>query len=137
MCLQEGTSNYFKGLMLLLCYLIISASFFVHIDPEAIRELLPTFPMRWSNDNVKKSLNSYFELWLFIFPLFFNLRLPAFTCFGILIITLMCVFFCQVIWCETCLFSRDKPTTMEESAQTFWSRTCQIEGREYFMKLIC
>ncbi|XP_042463673.1 vacuolar cation/proton exchanger 2-like isoform X3 [Zingiber officinale] len=31
--LQEGTSNYFKGLMLILCYLIIAASFFVHIDP--------------------------------------------------------------------------------------------------------
>lgn len=25
--------------MLLLCYLIVAASFFVHIDPEAIREL--------------------------------------------------------------------------------------------------
>ncbi|KAL6999805.1 Vacuolar cation/proton exchanger 5 [Sarracenia purpurea var. burkii] len=34
--LQEGTSNYFKGLMLLLCYLIVAASFFVHIDPESI-----------------------------------------------------------------------------------------------------
>ncbi|XP_052177320.1 vacuolar cation/proton exchanger 3-like isoform X2 [Diospyros lotus] len=33
--LQEGTSNYFKGLMLLLCYLIVSASFFVHVDPES------------------------------------------------------------------------------------------------------
>lgn len=30
--LQEGTSNYFKGLMLMLCYLIVSASFFVHTD---------------------------------------------------------------------------------------------------------
>jgi Ca2+:H+ antiporter len=30
--LQDGTSNYFKGLMLILCYLIVSASFFVHID---------------------------------------------------------------------------------------------------------
>nr|GMD92593.1 vacuolar cation/proton exchanger 3-like isoform X2 [Ipomoea batatas] len=36
--LQEGTSNYFKGLMLLLCYLIVAASFFVHIDPETIRD---------------------------------------------------------------------------------------------------
>ncbi|KAM3696002.1 hypothetical protein ACJW31_06G004800 [Castanea mollissima] len=25
--LQEGTSNYFKGLMLILCYLIVAASF--------------------------------------------------------------------------------------------------------------
>ncbi|KAK3025118.1 hypothetical protein RJ639_043900, partial [Escallonia herrerae] len=30
--LQEGTSNYFKGLMLTLCYLIVAASFFVHVD---------------------------------------------------------------------------------------------------------
>ncbi|XP_064946020.1 vacuolar cation/proton exchanger 2-like isoform X2 [Musa acuminata AAA Group] len=33
--LQEGTANYFKGLMLILCYLIVAASFFVHIDPVA------------------------------------------------------------------------------------------------------
>lgn len=32
--LQEGTSNYFKGLMLILCYMIVAASFFVHVDPE-------------------------------------------------------------------------------------------------------
>ncbi|KAI4321739.1 hypothetical protein MLD38_035087 [Melastoma candidum] len=31
--LQEGTSNYFKGLMLMLCYVIVAASFFVHVDP--------------------------------------------------------------------------------------------------------
>lgn len=37
--LQEGTSNYFKGLMLVFCYLIVAASFFVHIDPESIRKL--------------------------------------------------------------------------------------------------
>ncbi|KAI4307800.1 hypothetical protein L6164_030943 [Bauhinia variegata] len=30
--LQEGTSNYLKGLMLILCYLIVAASFFVHVD---------------------------------------------------------------------------------------------------------
>ncbi|KAM4092023.1 hypothetical protein ACB094_06G004900 [Castanea mollissima] len=30
--LQEGTSHYFKGLMLLLCYLIVIASFLVHVD---------------------------------------------------------------------------------------------------------
>lgn len=30
--LQEGTANYFKGLMLVLCYLIVGASFFVHRD---------------------------------------------------------------------------------------------------------
>lgn len=33
--LQEGTSNYFKGLMLILCYLIVAASFFVHEDPTS------------------------------------------------------------------------------------------------------
>jgi hypothetical protein len=32
---QEGTSNYFKGLMLILCYLIVAASFFVHVDPKS------------------------------------------------------------------------------------------------------
>ncbi|XP_020216289.1 vacuolar cation/proton exchanger 5 [Cajanus cajan] len=30
--LQEGTANYFKGLMLILCYLIVAASFYVHMD---------------------------------------------------------------------------------------------------------
>ncbi|XP_040990614.1 vacuolar cation/proton exchanger 5-like isoform X2 [Juglans microcarpa x Juglans regia] len=34
--LQEGTSNYFKGLMLILCYLIVAASFFVHVDPSSV-----------------------------------------------------------------------------------------------------
>lgn len=32
--LQEGVANYFKGLMLVLCYLIVAASFFVHLDVE-------------------------------------------------------------------------------------------------------
>uniref|UniRef100_A0A0D3BNB4 Vacuolar cation/proton exchanger n=1 Tax=Brassica oleracea var. oleracea TaxID=109376 RepID=A0A0D3BNB4_BRAOL len=32
--LHEGTSNYFKGLMLILSYLIVAASFFVHQDPD-------------------------------------------------------------------------------------------------------
>ncbi|XP_057954739.1 vacuolar cation/proton exchanger 5-like isoform X2 [Malania oleifera] len=36
--LQEGTSNYFKGLMLILCYLIVAASFFVHVDPESVAD---------------------------------------------------------------------------------------------------
>lgn len=35
--LQEGTSNYFKGLMLILCYLIVAASFFVHVDPLDVK----------------------------------------------------------------------------------------------------
>lgn len=32
MLLQDGTANYFKGLMLVLCYLIVAASFYVHVD---------------------------------------------------------------------------------------------------------
>ncbi|XP_038692469.1 vacuolar cation/proton exchanger 3-like isoform X1 [Tripterygium wilfordii] len=36
--LQEGTSNYFKGLMLIFCYLIVAASFFVHIDPTSVED---------------------------------------------------------------------------------------------------
>ncbi|KAL6137082.1 hypothetical protein ACLB2K_062377 [Fragaria x ananassa] len=39
--LQEGTSNYFKGLMLILCYIIVAGSFFVHIDPTAIQDKPP------------------------------------------------------------------------------------------------
>lgn len=35
---QEGTSNYFKGLMLVLCYIIVAASFFVHVDPHSVGE---------------------------------------------------------------------------------------------------
>lgn len=31
--LLEGTANYFKGVMLVLCYFIVGASFFVHVDP--------------------------------------------------------------------------------------------------------
>ncbi|EOY11880.1 Cation exchanger 5, putative isoform 2 [Theobroma cacao] len=33
--MQEGTANYFKGLMLLFSYLIVSASYFVHEDPSS------------------------------------------------------------------------------------------------------
>ncbi|KAE8805312.1 Vacuolar cation/proton exchanger 3 [Hordeum vulgare] len=33
--LQDGVANYLKGLMLVLCYLIVAASFFVHVDPQA------------------------------------------------------------------------------------------------------
>lgn len=50
--MQEGTSNYFKGLMLILCYLIVAASFFVHVDPldgelhifPQMRERILSFP---------------------------------------------------------------------------------------------
>ncbi|XP_058783492.1 vacuolar cation/proton exchanger 5-like [Vicia villosa] len=37
--LQNGTSNYFKGIVLILCYLIVSASYFEHIDPMSVGEL--------------------------------------------------------------------------------------------------
>jgi Ca2+:H+ antiporter len=43
MFFQEGTSNYFKGLMLILCYLIVAASFFVHVDPDASKHLVYCF----------------------------------------------------------------------------------------------
>jgi len=33
--LQDGAANYLKGLMLILCYLIVAASFFVHVDPQS------------------------------------------------------------------------------------------------------
>ncbi|GAV68425.1 Na_Ca_ex domain-containing protein [Cephalotus follicularis] len=39
--LQEGTSNYFKGLMLILCYLIVAASFYVHMDPREVEDKVP------------------------------------------------------------------------------------------------
>ncbi|CAN1848003.1 Vacuolar cation/proton exchanger 5 [Linum perenne] len=35
----EGTANYFKGLMLILCYVIVAASFFVHEDPSSESQL--------------------------------------------------------------------------------------------------
>ncbi|XP_024032139.1 vacuolar cation/proton exchanger 5 isoform X2 [Morus notabilis] len=38
---QEGTSNYFKGLMLVLCYIIVAASFFVHVDPHSVADKHP------------------------------------------------------------------------------------------------
>uniref|UniRef100_A0A3Q7J9Z7 Vacuolar cation/proton exchanger n=1 Tax=Solanum lycopersicum TaxID=4081 RepID=A0A3Q7J9Z7_SOLLC len=47
--LQEGTSNYFKGLMLILCYLIVAASFFVHVDPSKGYKLFYTVPIARNN----------------------------------------------------------------------------------------
>jgi hypothetical protein len=32
---QDGAANYLKGLMLILCYLIVAASFFFHVDPQS------------------------------------------------------------------------------------------------------
>ncbi|GKV36476.1 hypothetical protein SLEP1_g44603 [Rubroshorea leprosula] len=37
--LLEGTSNYFKGLMLILCYLIVAASFYMHQDSPDDKEM--------------------------------------------------------------------------------------------------
>ncbi|XP_020595844.1 vacuolar cation/proton exchanger 2-like isoform X2 [Phalaenopsis equestris] len=31
--LQDGTSNYLRGMMLILSYIIVAASFYVHVDP--------------------------------------------------------------------------------------------------------
>lgn len=51
LALQDGSSNYFKGLMLVLCYLIVAASFYVHVDPKpngefnSNRELIFTVPV--------------------------------------------------------------------------------------------
>ncbi|XP_017699553.1 vacuolar cation/proton exchanger 3-like [Phoenix dactylifera] len=39
--LQDGSSNYFKGLMLILCYLIVAASFYVHVDPASVEDKSP------------------------------------------------------------------------------------------------
>ncbi|KAI5406638.1 vacuolar cation/proton exchanger 3 isoform X2 [Lathyrus oleraceus] len=36
--LQNGASNYFKGIVLILCYLIVSAGFFEHIDPMSVED---------------------------------------------------------------------------------------------------
>ncbi|KAK8997190.1 hypothetical protein V6N11_020674 [Hibiscus sabdariffa] len=33
--IHEGTSNYLKGVMLLFCYLLVAASYFVHGDPSS------------------------------------------------------------------------------------------------------
>ncbi|KAL4581464.1 hypothetical protein LXL04_017679 [Taraxacum kok-saghyz] len=41
--LQEGTSNYLKGVMLLFCYMIVGASFYLHIDPVSIQDN-PQYP---------------------------------------------------------------------------------------------
>ncbi|XP_042520874.1 vacuolar cation/proton exchanger 2 isoform X2 [Macadamia integrifolia] len=42
----EGSSNYFKGLMLILCYLIVAASFFVHLDPSSVVDKPPSVSER-------------------------------------------------------------------------------------------
>jgi hypothetical protein len=49
--MQDGSSNYLKGLMLILFYLIVAASFFVHIDPSSIGELSPLFSVEWSSSS--------------------------------------------------------------------------------------
>ncbi|CAI5960515.1 unnamed protein product, partial [Closterium sp. NIES-65] len=42
--LQEGESNYFKGIMLVLSYLIVAASFYVHNDIEDPDDPIPMAP---------------------------------------------------------------------------------------------
>ncbi|XP_020587582.1 vacuolar cation/proton exchanger 3-like [Phalaenopsis equestris] len=39
--LQDGTSNYLRGMMLILSYIIVAASFYVHVDPT-FEESSPT-----------------------------------------------------------------------------------------------
>ncbi|KAJ0744512.1 hypothetical protein HanPI659440_Chr10g0388451 [Helianthus annuus] len=34
----DGTSNYFKGLILVFSYLIVAASFLVHMDPRSMQD---------------------------------------------------------------------------------------------------
>ncbi|KAF5787377.1 hypothetical protein HanRHA438_Chr10g0464881 [Helianthus annuus] len=36
--LQDGTSDYFKELILVFSYLIVAASFFVHMDPRSMHK---------------------------------------------------------------------------------------------------
>ncbi|CAI7775627.1 unnamed protein product [Closterium sp. NIES-53] len=42
--MQEGESNYFKGIMLVLSYLIVAASFYVHNDIEDPDDPIPMAP---------------------------------------------------------------------------------------------
>lgn len=70
---QEGTANYLKGLMLILCYLIVAASFFVHVDPTTSKSL--------ENSSLKKKIkkcygskkpfNKYFPMELKALTFFF------------------------------------------------------------------
>lgn len=47
--LQEGECNYFKGIMLLLSYLIVAASFYVHSDScKQANSGASRGPMPWS-----------------------------------------------------------------------------------------
>ncbi|XP_020595845.1 vacuolar cation/proton exchanger 2-like isoform X3 [Phalaenopsis equestris] len=39
--LQDGTSNYLRGMMLILSYIIVAASFYVHVDPTFGESKLP------------------------------------------------------------------------------------------------
>ncbi|XP_042501988.1 vacuolar cation/proton exchanger 2-like isoform X2 [Macadamia integrifolia] len=61
--LQEGTSNYFKGLMLIFCYLIVAASFFVHVDPSNGKFADP--PNKKKKKRKKVHGNFYYKLPLY------------------------------------------------------------------------
>ncbi|KAJ3698657.1 hypothetical protein LUZ61_002362 [Rhynchospora tenuis] len=39
--LQDGTSNYLKGLLLIICYFVVAASFYVHVDATSADNKLP------------------------------------------------------------------------------------------------
>lgn len=65
LCLQEGTSNYFKGLMLILCYVIVAASFFVHEDPPSEGQLLCSIVAVFQSNNNNLWLYGYTQAMLF------------------------------------------------------------------------
>ncbi|KAJ4816086.1 vacuolar cation/proton exchanger [Rhynchospora pubera] len=39
--LQDGTSNYLKGFLLIICYFVVAASFYVHVDATSADNKLP------------------------------------------------------------------------------------------------
>ncbi|CAA2987415.1 vacuolar cation proton exchanger 3-like [Olea europaea subsp. europaea] len=48
-CLQDGTSHYLKGLVLLLCYLVMGVCFFIFRTPKNHAETVNDITMRSSN----------------------------------------------------------------------------------------
>ena len=70
-CLQDGNSNYFKGLMLILSYLIVAASFFVHVDPSEIGQ----FKIKASTFHAEiSSLYEYLYKKTYLMYLFMQMR---------------------------------------------------------------
>ncbi|KAJ7964642.1 Vacuolar cation/proton exchanger [Quillaja saponaria] len=62
--LQDGTSNYLKGLMLILCYLIVAASFFVHMDPSRMDPSLVGIVVLQRVNPVNLDSDAIFEEWI-------------------------------------------------------------------------